>query len=564
MAINIYYERDPTVSPASGCPNPASQTLIKCVFWGGPVTKENTWNSGQYQSQFQVVIAGSNGYVNQNLRTPAGYTALTYLGDAAINAPYDTQGYNTYMGAKFFSAGPFNAQLCADACTAQNKYNIAYPPNDGSPVQLCQFFNTYLTYINKTSNVQGQVCAMYSEAWPTSYATNTGQYRGADLWKIMNSYTFTNATSPGAPNKVGAIYQARNEIKANTLQPYCSSLLGYTTAVTTVTSTSTTTPLTTTFTTSTSTELTYTTTTTTAPAVVIFSKRVVVPSSAPGTPAVLTKYPGTVIASACSLIATPVASTSTSTTVTVTTAPASVSTVATVTTTTSTSISTVVTQSAAASPAAAQPTCGSVLNTNYFGSGYTLGNVFITYAAAAETAVDSCKATTGCKSFGLVYPDSSSVQFALFSLSTADLLVAAAGTGTTGEQTVYWDVSCGSFDGITEAPAPATTTPQPQLSCAVQDANYFSLGARLVPGTYVKAYPYGPNVAGAIDTDCHNTPGCKSFGYAWQNNDKSTNTVLAAFFADSYTDLAAYASSAGGGNSGLPTWYYDVDCGFQK
>ncbi|TKA23705.1 hypothetical protein B0A50_06541 [Salinomyces thailandicus] len=34
VAINIYYERDPSVEPGTGCTNPSSTTNIKCVFWG--------------------------------------------------------------------------------------------------------------------------------------------------------------------------------------------------------------------------------------------------------------------------------------------------------------------------------------------------------------------------------------------------------------------------------------------------------------------------------------------------------------------------------------------------
>lgn len=97
VAINIYFERDPSVDPgsgSSGCANPSSTTNIKCVFWGGPVSKDNALNAGQFRNQFQVVITGSNGYVNNSIASPAGYGPAVPLGNAAINAPYDTYGYN--------------------------------------------------------------------------------------------------------------------------------------------------------------------------------------------------------------------------------------------------------------------------------------------------------------------------------------------------------------------------------------------------------------------------------------------------------------------------------------
>ncbi|KAJ4362666.1 hypothetical protein N0V95_001374 [Ascochyta clinopodiicola] len=61
-AINIFFERSPTLNVGSACPNPPSSTLIKCVFWGDAVTKDNTVNSGFTEQGFVVAIAGSNGY----------------------------------------------------------------------------------------------------------------------------------------------------------------------------------------------------------------------------------------------------------------------------------------------------------------------------------------------------------------------------------------------------------------------------------------------------------------------------------------------------------------------
>ena len=47
MAVNIYFERDPSVDPGASCPDPDPVTMIKCVFWGGPVTADNALNNGQ-------------------------------------------------------------------------------------------------------------------------------------------------------------------------------------------------------------------------------------------------------------------------------------------------------------------------------------------------------------------------------------------------------------------------------------------------------------------------------------------------------------------------------------
>lgn len=138
MSVNIYFERDPSVEPGSGCEDPSSVTLIKCAYWGSSIDKSNAVNDGQWRADFRVAIAGSNGYVNNSMSVPPGYSAPTYLGNAAISAPYDSQGYNTYMGSKVFSAGAFNASLCATFCSHQSRYNVAHPPRDGTPVQTCQ------------------------------------------------------------------------------------------------------------------------------------------------------------------------------------------------------------------------------------------------------------------------------------------------------------------------------------------------------------------------------------------------------------------------------------------
>ncbi|KAH0348540.1 glycoside hydrolase, partial [Aureobasidium melanogenum] len=305
MSFNLYFERDPSVDPGTGCSNPSSVTMIKCVFWGGPVSSSNANNYGQWRNQFQVAIAGSNGYMNNTLEVPAGFGNVQYLNNAAINAPLDHEGYDTYMGSRIFNQGPFNASLCAAHCQAQNAYNTAHPPNNGAPVKLCNFFNTYILYLNKTSNVQGQYCALYTEAWDSSYATNKGQYRGNDHYMIEYSYTFTNTSNPGFNPKQGdtngAVHQASIDINYATLQPFCSSAFGYSAPVATVTPSTVVTPLVT------STVLS----TITATAEVYKRAAVTDASAALSTPAVLKKYPVSVLSSACSMVVAQATTTST-------------------------------------------------------------------------------------------------------------------------------------------------------------------------------------------------------------------------------------------------------------
>ena len=190
------FERDPTLEPGPGCSNPPSSTVIKCVFWGGPVVPDNTGNGGQYRDKFHVVIAGSNGFITNRLLPIDGYNAPDFLSTAAINAPRDCTGADTFLGSRVFNSGPFDPRLCSAACDSESEYNRANADTLDNP-RPCQFFNTYLTY--KNGVVQGQYCALYSESWDPSYATNMGQWRGSDYYTVDYSFAYSNSTDIGIP-----------------------------------------------------------------------------------------------------------------------------------------------------------------------------------------------------------------------------------------------------------------------------------------------------------------------------------------------------------------------------
>ncbi|KAL2028265.1 hypothetical protein VTO58DRAFT_110953 [Aureobasidium pullulans] len=319
VSINIYFERDPSVDPnAASCSNPASVTMIKCVYWGGPVSQDNAVNTGQTRGSFSVVIAGSNGYVTNQIKTPAGYQAGTPYGKYAINAPYDAQGYNTFMGSKIFTS-TWDVASCSAYCDSQTAYNKATAPKDGTPYKVCNFFNTYVLTAYKADGTvvpQGQYCALYTEAWTSTYAVNGGQWRGQDQYLVNYSFGYSKSNSGVSPtvgDATGAKYQARQDMTyspaslTSVFQPFCSSLLGYNIPVVSATALTTTTPI-------------FSTTVIVTSTAAANAKRAAA-SSLP-TPAVLTKYPASVIASACGLIATSPTVTSTTTAATSTvTAP---------------------------------------------------------------------------------------------------------------------------------------------------------------------------------------------------------------------------------------------------
>jgi hypothetical protein len=226
--INVFFERDPSLEPASSCPDPASTTTIKCVFWGGYVAEENANNDGQWRNDFHVVIAGSNGYMKTAVPDVAGYQGIL-LGDQTIEAPYNCNGEETYMGVKLFTISYFDPALCAAACTAATQFNLEHPPPAGQPVE-CTFFATYIAARN--GRPEGQYCALYSQGWDKSFATNTvrpsfcfihvpffffffflelssltyypllqGQSQGNDKVTVGHAYAYWNVENPGFPAK---------------------------------------------------------------------------------------------------------------------------------------------------------------------------------------------------------------------------------------------------------------------------------------------------------------------------------------------------------------------------
>jgi hypothetical protein len=303
----------------------------------GQVSELNAVNNGQKRGNFDVAIAGSNGYVTTQLSTPVGYQSGVPYGKFAINAPYDAQGYNTYMGAKMFT-GVWSVAQCSQYCDAQTKYNLATAPKDGTPAKVCKFFNTYLLTAKMADGQvvpQGQYCSLYTEAWPIKYATNGGQWRGQDQYTVDYSFGYAKtdaSVDPLVGDAKGATYQAVADIKWSKLQPFCSAYLGYSIPLSTYTSTATTVPVVT--------SVAYSVTTTTVNS--NNAKRAL------SVPADLSKYPASVISSACSMQATQATSTSvvtafaTSTAAASTTIVTSVSTVTTSVKPTSTSFKLVV------------------------------------------------------------------------------------------------------------------------------------------------------------------------------------------------------------------------------
>lgn len=200
--FNIYFERDPSLEPGPDCPNPPSTNNIKCAIYGYPVAVKAATNTGQWRQDFQVVIAGSNGYskTNKDLPTVKDFNTPASL-PAAINAPLDN-GYDTYNGMRLFNDNPFDPALCGAACEAQTEYDMAHPDSDGK-YKPCNFFTTYI--LTRNGVPLGTYCALYTRSWDSSYATNTGYYDGDDKYEVTNaaSYEITNPSTGVVPGSSG-------------------------------------------------------------------------------------------------------------------------------------------------------------------------------------------------------------------------------------------------------------------------------------------------------------------------------------------------------------------------
>lgn len=84
-SFNIYFERSPAINLGPECKNADSRTIIKCALWGeGDMQKEGATNTGYREWDFEVVIAGSNGYrygteENDNVKKSDGEKTVTLI-----------------------------------------------------------------------------------------------------------------------------------------------------------------------------------------------------------------------------------------------------------------------------------------------------------------------------------------------------------------------------------------------------------------------------------------------------------------------------------------------------
>lgn len=102
----------------------------QCVYWQGAVTQDNANNFGQWRNQFQVLISGSNGYINSAYaaalasgKVPNNNIAPTSQ-ESSSQSTYDIySGYDSNVGAYSNTQASKSYQDCETACDADTNCN---------------------------------------------------------------------------------------------------------------------------------------------------------------------------------------------------------------------------------------------------------------------------------------------------------------------------------------------------------------------------------------------------------------------------------------------------------
>lgn len=195
IGFNVYYERDPTQKPAGKCTNPASTTYIKCALYGSSLNSSTATNSGQWQKDFEVVVAGSNGYDKVATvvpATPSGWGNGQRCGSNAHNHQ------STAMGSAFFP-GPFDVSVCAAYANAQKVTNYGISNLMGVMLSLvlgynpysCSFFNAYM--LKQDGAGMGTYCTLFAKQYAPSAANYQPGWSAGHYYNIESSWSYCSA-----------------------------------------------------------------------------------------------------------------------------------------------------------------------------------------------------------------------------------------------------------------------------------------------------------------------------------------------------------------------------------
>jgi len=186
LSINIYFERSPQyIIDKKNCTDSPAAAAVKCALYGSYVNSSHALNIGQYQSDFVVVISGSNSY---NKNTPpasvSGFSAPVPL----YGAIDQSAAPGSYLGYQFFPA--YNPNTCASYCTNLTQTNKAAALAIGSATySTCNYFNIFNLTLNGAS--QGMYCQAFTKSGVSNSASLTYLLQNKVNYNVTYSYGYS-------------------------------------------------------------------------------------------------------------------------------------------------------------------------------------------------------------------------------------------------------------------------------------------------------------------------------------------------------------------------------------
>ncbi|KAI0894267.1 hypothetical protein F4806DRAFT_498050 [Annulohypoxylon nitens] len=177
--------------PGSDTGEPSNTTTITTSTSSGTSTSSTGSTTSGSSTITSTSTSGSTATSTGSVTTTVSSSSTTSSTPTTSSTapPGAGPGRGTYIGSKIFTNTYFDPALCAAACDAQNQNNLSHPPNRGRP-QICRFFTTYLLY--KNGQPIGQYCALYTQYYDSSYATNSGTRSGGNTWDVRHAYSYRN------------------------------------------------------------------------------------------------------------------------------------------------------------------------------------------------------------------------------------------------------------------------------------------------------------------------------------------------------------------------------------
>lgn len=187
-SFGVYFERDPSVDPNSDCcANPPSTVNVKCVFWGDAITTANANNFGQWRNQFEVLIAGSNGYVNTTYLNPnpnpSCATKYPVAGGIQVWNPNNVGGVNS----KWLSVASDSSLRMVTGSASASLNGTAFAIYGSTPYMVNANSTTCNNALAISTTVRGKQIASFSTVGTSGYAYPTCMVRTWSDWMVICS-----------------------------------------------------------------------------------------------------------------------------------------------------------------------------------------------------------------------------------------------------------------------------------------------------------------------------------------------------------------------------------------